>query len=178
MPGNLWDQGLWDQAQWSGPALPTGALTASEAPDVAAVAASSTWRVTLAASEAQDSAAINITSFWSATLAATEAADTAALGGTIADAGTIAGSITVLEARDTAAVSAALTGNAGTLSAFETLDTADLVGDIPLVVTVTLDATEQADTAFAYGEIISNDLPGVLNFGRRQKSLIGPWQMR
>ena len=167
-------------------------IAASEAPDIVLIGSTARWEAALAATEAPDVALIQGADRWNVAIAASEAPDTALINATVADAGTIAGSLNALEAPDAALIVGAVTGIAGRLTATEAPDTALIqattrwnaalaateASDIALVVgavsggpiTVTIAASEAPDTA-----LITGSLPlGSLVYWPRARRAIPP----
>jgi hypothetical protein len=130
-----------------------GTLGATEAPDVAAFTGNVRWTTILAATEAPDVASITAAVRWSAVLAATETPDTAAFTGNTRWNVTLAAT----EAADVAAFTGT-TRWLATLAAVEAQDVAVITGTVFTAGTITgsLNATEASDVAALTGAVTGN----------------------
>jgi hypothetical protein len=128
----------------------------------------------LAASEAPDTASFRATTtvtVISVSMAVTEPPDVAALAGRVL----VDGWLEATEAPDTASLRAnPIVGAA--LAASEAPDTAVMRANITLaIIRITMAATEAPDTAFMMPD--TKEQPGPMRFGRKQRTLLGPWQV-
>jgi len=141
------------------------------------------WQASLAASEAPDTALINATSRHLVTLGVTETPDAASISGVVFTLGEIAGSLSASETRDSVGINGTVSGTTGTLAATEAPDLAALVGTVITTSTIfgVLTATEARDTARIVGQLELLEAPidvvGPMSFGRKQRYLLGPWQV-
>jgi hypothetical protein len=159
------------------------ALSATDAPDTASFNGAVRWSAALGAFEAPDTALINGTSRHLVTFAAGEAPDTALVQGSVFTIGEIAGSLVGLEAPDSVDISGDISGTVGTLTVIEAPDAITITGAVITAGTISgvVTAAETPDTARILGEVDLPEAPvdivGPMQFGRKQRYLLGPWQV-
>jgi hypothetical protein len=159
------------------------ALAASEAPDTASFNGAVQWSVALGATEASDTALINVTARHLVTFAAGEAPDAALIQVSVFTLGEIAGALIGLEAQDSAGISGTITGIVLTLGATEAPDAVAISAAVITAGTISgvLAAIETPDTARILTQLELPEAPidvvGPMMLGRKQRYLLGPWQV-